>query len=207
MDEMSGMKIVAIAAVSAAFFAGAPAGVAQTPAQYRGGQELLGGQGYGDRDRDWNDRDRDWRDGRGGMRNLEGLRVDSAKDALRRAGFSYSRAIRENGQHYDLWSNGRACVGFTSYNGRVTASHEFRDAECGDITRGRRIQARELEGLRVDAAKDALRRAGLSYSHAIRIGGRQYDLWSSYGRRDTCVGFASYNGRVTEARQFAEREC
>jgi len=210
---MSVTKIVAIAAASAVFLAGAPASVAQ---------ELLGGQGY--QNRDYDDRDRDdrdfrdrdgrddrdggWGQGGSGMRGLEGLRVDSAKNALRRAGFSYYRAVRENGRQYDLWWNGRACVGFTSYNGRVTDVRDFRDAECGDINgRGRRIEARELEGLRVDAAKDALRRAGYSYSRSIRIDRRQYDMWSSYGRGDTCVGFTSYNGRVTDARRFSDREC
>jgi hypothetical protein len=212
MDEMSMFKAFVVAAASAALLAGAPASVAQGP----GNPTLLGGQGYQNRDgdRDWGDRgSRDGRDGgwNGGnfnMGGLQGLRVDSAKDQLRRSGFDYARAVRENGRQYDLWSNDRTCVGFTSYNGRVTDVRGFRDAECGDITGGRgRINVRELEGLRVDAAKDALRRADFSYSRGIRISGKQYDLWSGYGRRSECIGFASYNGRVTDARTFGDREC
>jgi hypothetical protein len=222
-NQMSRFRMLAVAAASVALLAGAPAGVAQAP-QGQGNQQLLGGQGYqnrdGDRDRDWGDRDRDDRDGRDGrnggwnggnfnMGGLQGLRVDSAKDQLRRSGYDYSRAIRDNGKQYDLWSNGRSCVGFTSYNGRVTDARGFRDAECGNITNGwGRINVRELQGLRVDGAKDALRRAGFSYSRAIRINRQQYDLWSSYnGRRNECVGFTSYNGRVTDARNFSDRDC
>ena len=93
-------------------------------------------------------------------------------------------------------------------NQTFATARDFRDAECGDINgRGRRIEARELQGLGVDAAKDALRRAGYSPSRSIRIDRRQYDIWSSYGRGDTCVGFTSYNGRVTDARRFSDREC
>lgn len=196
---MSMFRAFVVAVASVALLAGAPASVAQRP----GDRELAGGQGAGSQ---WGGPG--WGGGDFNTRGLEGVRVDSAKDQLRRSGFNYTRAIRENGKQYDLWSNGRSCVGFSSYNGRVSDVRGFRDAECGDITGGRgRINVRELQGLGVDAAKNALRRADFSYSRSIRVSGRQYDLWSGYGRRSECVGFTSYNGRVTDARTFSDREC
>jgi hypothetical protein len=157
-----------------------------------------------------------WGGGRGGFdtRDLEGLRVDSAKGVLRDHGFNYVRATRVDGRQYDLWydrSDRNACVGFTSYNGRVTDARTFRDAECGGVGGGGgwggRFDLRDLEGLGVDSAKDVLRREGYGHSRNIRIDGRQYDLWYNRGNRNACVGFTSYNGRVTDARPFGDREC
>ncbi len=157
---------------------------------------------------------------RGDLSGIVGLRVDAAKDTLRRRGYSPARSINANGRQYDLWSSGRACVGFASYNGRVTDLRDFREAECGfdggydggwgngGWGGGGRFDVRDLEGLRVDTAKDVLRREGFRAERSIRYNGRQYDLWSNgRDRRDACVGFASYNGRVNDARTFRDAEC
>ena len=146
------------------------------------------------------------------MRDLEGLRVDSAKATLRDRGFSFARSSRIDGRQYDLWSNNRTCVGFTSYNGRVTDARSLRDAECGGGNGGPgwgggRFDVRELEGLGVNSAKDMLRREDFDFARSLRFDGRQYDLWYSEGRRNACVGFTSYNGRVTSARTFSDRDC
>jgi hypothetical protein len=162
-----------------------------------------------------------WGGGPGGggfnTRSLEGLRVDSAKAMLRDRGFSAARSIRVDGRQYDLWWSGRTCVGFASYNGRVTDARNFRDGECGGVGGGGpgwggggpggRFDARDLEGLGVDSAKDMLRRQDFSFARSARFDGRQYDLWYSREYRNGCVGFTSYNGRVTSARSFDEREC
>jgi hypothetical protein len=144
-------------------------------------------------------------------RDLEGLRVDSAKDVLRDRGYRHQRNIREDGRQYDLWWNNRTCVGFTSYRGTVTDARAFNDRECsqgaGGPGWGGRFEPRRLEGVSVDAAKSVLRDEGFGYARSIRIGGRQYDLWRSREHRNGCVGFASYNGRVTDARAFDEDEC
>jgi hypothetical protein len=143
-----------------------------------------------------------------GPRDLEGLRVDNAKNLLRDRGFRYERNIREDGKQYDLWSNNRTCVGFASYRGSVTDARTFRDSECyGGGGGGGRFDPRRLEGVSVDAAKNVLRQESYYYVRAIRIDGRQYDLWGSDERRRGCVGFTSYNGRVTDSRSFDEREC
>lgn len=152
--------------------------------------------------------------GSGGFntRSLEGLRVDSAKATLRDRGFNYVRASRIDGQQYDMWSNNRTCVGFTSYNGRVSNARSFRDGDCagqggGGGWGGGRFDARDLEGLGVDSAKDTLRRQDFSFARSLRFEGRQYDLWYNRDYRNACVGFASYNGRVTSARSFDEGQC
>jgi hypothetical protein len=147
------------------------------------------------------------------MRDLEGLRVDSAKNLLRDRGFSFARSTRIDGRQYDLWWNNRTCVGFTSYSGRVTDARSLRDAECGGGNDGwggggwGRFDVRDLEGLSVNSAKDMLRREGFEFARSLRFDGRQYDLWYSDGRRSACVGFTSYSGRVTHARTFSERDC
>jgi hypothetical protein len=155
-----------------------------------------------------------WGGGPGGggfnTRSLEGLRVDSAKVTLRDRGFNYVRATRIDGRQYDMWSNNRTCVGFASYNGRVTDARNFRDSDCrngGGGWGGGRFDARDLEGLRVDSAKDALRRQDFFFSRSTRFDGRQYDFWYNRDYRNGCVGFTSYDGRVTNARSFDEREC
>lgn len=158
-----------------------------------------------------------WGNGPGGgggfnTRSLEGLRVDSAKATLRDRGFNFVRASRIDGQQYDMWSSGRTCVGFASYNGRVTNARSFRDDDCGAYGGGQgggwgRFNARDLEGLSVDSAKDMLRRQDFSFARSTRFDNRQYDLWYSGRSRSGCVGFTSYNGRVTNARSFDEREC
>lgn len=67
--------------------------------------------------------------------------------------------------------------------------------------------ARGLEGLRVDAAKAQLSSAGYSKARNIKVGGRQFDLWSNPRARDACVGFTSISGTVTEVRSFDDAEC
>ncbi|HEX5006493.1 MAG TPA: hypothetical protein VFV70_05235, partial [Hyphomonadaceae bacterium] len=171
---------------------------------YGGGNGPGGGPGRGPGGGGW---------GGGSItRDLEGLRVDRAKDMLRDRGFRHERNIREDGKQYDLWSNNRTCVGFASYRGTVSDARSFRDSECyggnnGQGWGGGRFDPRRLEGVSVDAAKSVLRQEGYGYARAIRVNGKQYDLWASDERRRGCVGFTSYNGRVTAARSFDERDC
>lgn len=142
--------------------------------------------------------------------DLQGLSVDDAKRQLSNAGYSKSRNISVGGRQYDLWSNPRsreACVGFTSYNGRVTESRAFDSAECGVVSGGwGRFNPSDLRGLRVDDGKRNLRDLGYSHERNVRIDGKQWDLWSSSRGRD-CVGFTSYSGRITEARDFGRGGC
>lgn len=152
--------------------------------------------------------------GPGGFRPsaLQGLRVDDAKKNLRNFGFSHDHNIRIDGQQWDLWANGRDCVGFTSYNGTVSGARDFRRGECDDARvggwGGGFMRPDRLRGLSVDAAKRELSTAGFDKGRNIRIDGRQWDLWyNDYGRDAQCVGFTSYNGRVTDARNFQMREC
>ena len=50
--------------------------------------------------------------------------------------------------------------------------------------------------------------SGFRKARNIRSGGQQWDLWyDERGRGDTCVGFTSYNGRVTDVRTFSSRDC
>ncbi len=142
--------------------------------------------------------------------DLQGMRVDDAKRQLSNAGYSKSRNISVGGRQYDLWSNPRsreACVGFTSYNGRVTESRTFDNAACGVVSGGwGRFNPSDLRGLRVDDGKRNLRDLGYDHERNVRIDGKQWDLWSSSRGRD-CVGFTSYNGRITEARDFGRGGC
>jgi hypothetical protein len=144
--------------------------------------------------------------------DLQGLRVDAAKTQLASAGYTKARNISYGGKQYDLWSNTRSrnsCVGFTSYNGRVTDTRSFDDAECGVVGGGwgpGGFDSSKLQGLRVDDAKRNLSSRGYSNTRNVRIDGQQWDLWQSSRGRD-CVGFTSYNGRVTGTRDFRGSEC
>ncbi|MEZ6031162.1 MAG: hypothetical protein R3C46_15635 [Hyphomonadaceae bacterium] len=155
--------------------------------------------------------------GQGGFRSssLQGLWVDDAKRNLRNFSYTHERNIRIDGQQWDLWesSRGRDCIGFTSYNGRVTGTREFRQGECdGDWNSGGWgggwIRPEQLRGLSVDDAKRELSRSGFDKARNVRIDGRQWDLWfDDRGRDGACIGFTSYNGRVTDARNFSARDC
>lgn len=149
--------------------------------------------------------------GYGGLQ-LQGLGVNSAKAQLSNAGYRAARSVRFDGRQYDLWSNSRtrdACVGFTSYNGRVTDVRSFSDSECGVVSSGgwgRGIDASDLHGLRVDDAKRGLRDNGYTNTRNVRLNGKQWDLWLD-GRGRDCIGFTSYNGIVSAAQSFRGNEC
>lgn len=147
---------------------------------------------------------------------LHGLRVDDGKRNLRDFGYTQARNVRIEGQQWDLWRNerGRACVGFTSYNGRITAARDFRRGECdggwnnGGGWGGGWLRPEDLRGLSVDQAKRELSNSGFDHERNIRISGKQWDLWrDDRGRDGRCVGITSYNGRVTDVRNFSERDC
>ncbi len=156
----------------------------------------------------------DYRQGGGGydVFNLQGERVDVAKAQLASAGYSKARNISYGGKQYDLWSNARSrnsCVGFTSYNGRVTDTRSFDDAECGVVGGGwgpGGFDASKLQGLRVDDAKRNLQKFGYSNTRNVRIDGQQWDLWQN-SRGRGCIGFTSYNGKITGTRDFRGSEC
>lgn len=159
---------------------------------------LAGGGGWGERF-DAND--------------LRGLRVDDAKRNLRDYGYTNTRNVRIDGQQWDLWADnrGRNCIGFTSYRGQVTNARDFRGSECdvnGRPGGGRWFDADDLRGLSVDSAKRELANAGFRGARSTRINGQQWDLWyDDSGRNNRCVGFTSYNGRVTNADEFNARDC
>lgn len=144
---------------------------------------------------------------------LNGLRVDHAQAHLRVNGFTKARNVGLDGRQWDLWFNREfreACAGFTSYNGTVTNVRFFTDAECGvggTPTNSPDLRPRELEGLRVSDAQQRLRLSGYSKARSIDINGRQWDLWQSPRGRETCIGFTSYNGRITQVDGFRDREC
>lgn len=172
--------------------------------------------------------DRDRGDRGGGWDNvrLEGLSVDQAKYQLRSSGFAPARSIRLDGRQWDLWSSGRSCMGFASYNGRVTNSERFSDGDCGGYgdgggwndrdrndrggwnngrgNRGGRVDSRELVGLSVDDGKRALSWSGFQPAVGTTIRGQRWDLWRSGG---SCMGFTSYHGRITDAQRFPEDRC
>ncbi len=144
----------------------------------------------------------------GGGYGLEGMRVDAAKSQLSNAGYSKARNIKVGGRQFDLWANPRArdaCVGFTSINGVVTEFHSFDTAECGVVSGGR-LNPNELNGMRVDDAKRNLRNFGYDHERNVRIDGQQWDLWIDSRSRD-CVGFTSYNGKLSGVRTFRASEC
>jgi hypothetical protein len=156
--------------------------------------------------------------GQGGFdaSKLQGLRVDDAKRNLQKFGYSNTRNVRIDGRQWDLWQNsrGRGCIGFTSYNVKVTGTRDFRGSECdGDWNSGGgwgggNFRIDSLRGLSVDSAKRELSNAGFDKARNIRINGQQWDLWyDDNGRNGRCVGFTSYNGRVSDADSFAERDC
>ena len=149
--------------------------------------------------------------------DLHGMRVNDAKRNLRDYGYSNIRNVRINGTQWDLWldSRGRDCIGFTSYNSVISGAQSFRARECegsgvpgGGYGGGYRLDARDLQGLSVDQAKRALTDAGFRGARSTRIGGQQWDLWyDNGGRGGRCVGFTSYNSRVTDADDFSPRDC
>ncbi len=145
--------------------------------------------------------------------NLRGLRVDDAKRSLKEYGYSNTRNVRIEGQQWDLWQTARGwdCIGFTSFNGRITAARSFRGKECegsGVPGNGGWFNANDLRGLSVDGAKRSLANAGFRGARSIKDNGKQWDLWyDDSGRAGRCVGFTSYNGRVTDADEFSPRDC
>lgn len=149
---------------------------------------------------------------------LRGMRVDDGKRNLRNYGYEPERNVRIDGQQWDLWSNsrGRDCIGFASYKGTISDVREFRGGECtdGDWSGGGWgggsgwLDIRDLQGRSVDDAKRALSDSGFRKARNIRSGGQQWDLWyDARGRGDACIGFTSYNGRVTDVRTFSSRDC
>lgn len=144
---------------------------------------------------------------------IESLRVDHAQNHLRVNGFTRARSIGLDGRQWDLWFNRdfrEACAGFTSYNGTVTSVRFFTDSECGvgaAPTRGRDLRPAELEGLRVDDAQRRLRLSDFAPARSVSQNGRQWDLWQNPRARTACVGFTSYNGQVTRADGFSDRDC
>jgi rhodanese-related sulfurtransferase len=144
--------------------------------------------------------------------DLRSLRVGDAQRNLREYGYTNTRNVRIDGKQWDLWQSGRGheCIGFTSYNSRVTDVRSFRGSECEGlgIPGSRRIDARDLPGLSVDQAKRALANAGFRGAGSFRDRGQQWDLfYNESGRSRRCVGFTSYNSRVTEADEFDMRDC
>lgn len=144
---------------------------------------------------------------------LNGLAVDHAQAHLRVNGFTKARNIRPDGRQWDLWFNRdfrESCAGFTSFNGRVTEVRFFSDNECGvgdAPTTGRELRPNELQGLRVNDAQQRLRLSGYTKARNIDINGRQWDLWQNPRARTSCVGFTSYNSRITQADGFRDRDC
>lgn len=184
-------KFAAALALAAAFAVAAPA-TAQPGGDYR-----YQGGGYG---------------GGYGLQ-LQGLRVDQAKQQLASAGYQAARNIRYDGRQYDLWSNSRSrnsCVGFTSYKGTVSDARSFSDADCGVVSGGgwggRGIDASDLQGMRVDDAKRNLRDYGYSNTRNVRLNGKQWDLWLD-GRGRDCIGFTSYKGTISGVQSFRGYEC
>ena len=143
---------------------------------------------------------------------LQGLRVDSAKQQLSNAGYNAARNIHYNGRQYDLWYNTRnhnTCVGFTSYKGTVSDVRVFLDAECGvggGGWGGRGLDPSDLNGMRVDDAKRNLSNYGYSNTRNVRLNGKQWDLWLDSRGRD-CIGFTSYKGTISAAQSFRGNEC
>ncbi len=163
-----------------------------------------------------------WGDGNGGGyggSDIRGLSVEQAKQSLRGRGYINTRNIKIDGQQYDLWQSARGgdCIGFTSYKGRVTVTRGFRDSECngggygggyGGANGGRGNGSDRLVGLSVDGAKSTLSSNGFRKARSINLYGKQWDLWfDDRGRGGRCVGFTSYNGRVTDARNFDDGDC
>lgn len=170
----------------------------------------------------------------GGWNNvrIEGLSVDQAKQRLSSDGYRPARSVRLDGRQWDLWSSGGSCLGFASYNGRVTDTNRFDDSDCGnygrddrgwndrdwdargdrgrgDWGRGRgdrngRIDGGDLVGLSVDQGKRALSYSGYEPAVGTNIRGQRWDLWRSGG---ACLGFTSYYGRITDARRFSDKDC
>lgn len=64
-----------------------------------------------------------------------------------------------------------------------------------------------LEGMGVKEAQIQLSNAGYTKARNIKVGGRQFDLWSNPRAQQACVGFTSISGRVTESRSFDRAEC
>jgi hypothetical protein len=146
---------------------------------------------------------------RGKEFGVHGMRVDDAKRSLRDYGYTNTRNVRLNGKQWDLWldGRGRACIGFTSYNGRVTDVRGFAESECGLVSGGRRgIDEEDLRGLHVGDAQRNLREYDYINTRNVRIDGKQWDLWQSRRGRE-CIGFTSYNGRITNVRSFRGSEC
>ena len=153
--------------------------------------------------------DRDF-GGWGGASYQSGQSVDQMKRSLANDGYRAYRSIRLDGRQYDLWSNAGSrnpCVGFTSYNGRVTDVRGFAESECGLVSGGRRgIDEEDLRGLHVGDAQRNLREYDYINTRNVRIDGKKWDLWQSRRGRE-CIGFTSYNGRITNVRSFRGSEC
>jgi hypothetical protein len=160
-------------------------------------------------------------DGRGGRTGahsfdigyIDGLRVNHAQAHLKVNGFAKARSIGLGGRQWDLWFNREfreACAGFTSFNGVVSDVRFFSEADCGvgaTPAAGRVLRPAELEGLRVEEAQRRLRLSDYTHARNFSQNGRQWDLWRNPRSRTSCVGFTSYNGQVTRADGFSDREC
>lgn len=148
--------------------------------------------------------------------DIRGQSVKSAQAILRNSGYTNTRNINLGGQQWDLWlsDRGRDCIGFTSYKGRVTDTRSFRNSECGGAGGGYGGwgggfgNPERLIGLSVRSAQDTLADAGFGKARSINLRGKQWDLWyDDRGRGGRCVGFTSYNGRVSDADTFDEDDC
>lgn len=164
-----------------------------------------------------------WGGGNGGGyggSDIRGLSVDQAKQSLRGRGYTNTRNISLGGQQYDLWQSARGgdCVGFTSYKGKVTDTRSFRNSECnggggngggyGGSNGGWGNGPDRLVGLSVDGAKSSLSSNSFRKARSINLYGKQWDLWfDDRGRGGRCVGFTSYKGRVSDARNFDDGDC
>ena len=150
--------------------------------------------------------------------DIRGQSVKSAQSNLRNRGYTNTRNINLGGQQWDLWlsDRGRDCVGFTSYKGRVTDTRSFRNNECsvsggnngGWGNGGGFGNPDRLIGLSVGSAQSTLANAGFGKARSINLRGKQWDLWyDDRGRGGRCVGFTSYNGRVSDADTFDDQDC
>lgn len=158
------------------------------------------------------------------LATLKNQRVNAAQSVLGQNGYSKVGSTQVNGQQWDLYraSGFRGqCVGFTSLYGTVTDARGFGDRDCdnGNNNSGggggggrpggnwRDFDLRQLEGQRVDSAQNRLRQAGYVQVRNSTIDGRRWDLWQNDNYRNSCVGFASFNGQVSETDEFSVSRC
>lgn len=159
---------------------------------------------------------------------LRNQRVNTVQDRLRSSGFQKVRTTTIDGKQWDLWYNDNyreGCVGFTSYNGTVTATDTFSNSRCGDDDRGgfgnngfgnggfgnnrptRTFDLNAFSNMSVNQAQSALGRNGYGKTKSIKLNNQQWDLYLNDDYKNSCVGFTSYNGQVTQTRNFDDRDC